>query len=226
MTKTPKRLRFRSAIDAEAVLGALLEAKRREDQWERWKAEGFPFKSGVEFDVPLGEWTVTYTVILQGGALVFSEVHLHAESNVPAGGATSAVCRSIVFSEVRQEVLERIGELVATYGQQLTEPQGLLDAFGMAELAKEAAQQNAPRDEGYFTRIAARYADLVKAGNKRPVPVIAAELGRSARYITDCIRDGRKMGLLTPARKGRAEGKLTPKARRILNKQGKGGSDA
>ena len=56
------------------------------------------------------------------------------------------------------------------------------------------------------------------------MPVIAAELGRSARYITDCIRDGRKMGLLTPARKGRAEGKLTPKARRILNK--KGGSDA
>jgi len=73
------------------------------------------------------------------------------------------------------------------------------------------------RDDLYFARLAARYAELVELGMRRPIPLLAAETGLAPSTLTAAIRDARRTGFLTATPRGRAGGRLTAKARRLLD---------
>jgi hypothetical protein len=175
-----------------------------------------PEPSTVTLEVPLeGGWLARCRLAPQGGRVVIAELHLVPEENVPAGGVTAGVVRNVQVGELRRELERHLADVREKWGDAVLEPEGLLGRHGLAKLAEEASRP-AERDDAYFARIAARYVELVERGNTRPTPVLAAELGRLESYIAMAIRDARKRGLLTPTTRGRAGGKLTPKAQRLL----------
>jgi hypothetical protein len=160
-----------------------------------------------------GGWNAEARFETQGGTLVITDLRIvPAGDSIPAGGVTASTLRRLQIGELRKALEAQARHLSGQLGEQSSE---LLGQHGLAELAHEASAP-AARDDRYFARIAARYAELVAEGNKRPTPVLAGELGRPESYVTFAVRDARKRGLLTPTTKGRAGGRLTPKARRLL----------
>jgi predicted transcriptional regulator len=75
------------------------------------------------------------------------------------------------------------------------------------------------RDDRFYAEMAAAYAEVVAAGNNRPVDTIAEALGRSRNTVKDVIREARARGLLSETTHGRAGGRLTAKAKRLLKQR-------
>lgn len=173
-------------------------------------------ESSVWLEVDLdGSWTVAYRLEATGGRIVFGEMKV-SQRRSSSRGVDASLLRRIPVGEHRQLVDQHIDQLRERYGDVLLAPKGLLGRHGLAEVVQAAKQRRAPRDARYFAQLAARYVELLEAGVTRPTPIIAEELDRPRSYVTNAIRDARKMGLLTPTTHGRAGGRLTPKARRLL----------
>jgi transposase len=75
------------------------------------------------------------------------------------------------------------------------------------------------RDDRFYAEVAAAYAEAVAAGNNRPIDTIADALGRSRNTVKDVIREARARGLLTETTHGRAGGRLTAKAKKLLRRR-------
>jgi hypothetical protein len=68
----------------------------------------------------------------------------------------------------------------------------------------------------FYAGMAAAYAEAASAGHNRPIDTIAQALGRSRNTVKDVIREARARGLLTETTHGRAGGRLTARAKRLL----------
>ena len=64
--------------------------------------------------------------------------------------------------------------------------------------------------------LAARYVALIEAGERAPTKALAEELNYSPVTINEQLRKARNAGLLTAAPKGKAGGRLTAKAKKLL----------
>jgi biotin operon repressor len=111
-------------------------------------------------------------------------------------------------------------------------PEGLFEHHGATEafvdpasglgggvVATHLPPKRMRRDERFYAEMAAAYAEAVSAGNNRPVDTIAEALGRSRNTVKDVIREARARGLLTQTTHGRAGGRLTAKARKLLKQR-------
>jgi hypothetical protein len=67
-----------------------------------------------------------------------------------------------------------------------------------------------------YAKVAREYADLVAAGDEGPVLTLAKRLIAAESTIRNQLTEARKRGLLTSTRPGRAGGRLTARATRIL----------
>jgi hypothetical protein len=109
-------------------------------------------------------------------------------------------------------------------------PEGLFARHGVSEalvdetggvvsgvVATHLPPKRMRRDERFYAEMAAAYAEAVAAGNNRPIDTIAAALGRSRNTVKDVIREARARSLLTETTHGRAGGRLTAKAKKLLD---------
>ncbi|GAA4361974.1 hypothetical protein [Angustibacter luteus] len=81
---------------------------------------------------------------------------------------------------------------------------------------QDARRTGAKRSGLAYAALAARYADLVARGDRKPAETLGAELDMSPVTVSQRIREARQSGLLTPAVPGRASGRLTREAVRLL----------
>jgi biotin operon repressor len=172
----------------------------------------------------------------------WSADRLGDRAQVPGGGITVRELRRLVREigrhrgQARAEVGRWIGKerrrkqpLFHPFG-----PEGLFERHGRTEafvdLASGEVSGSTPhlppkrmrRDERFYAEMAAAYAEAVSAGNKRPVDTIAEALGRSRNTVKDVIREARARGLLTETTHGRAGGRLTAKAKKLLKQRDTG----
>jgi hypothetical protein len=170
----------------------------------------------------------------------WSADRLGDRAQVPGGGITVRELRRLVLEigrhrgQARAEVTRWVRKeqrrrqpLFYPFG-----PEGLFERHGASEAFVDPASgqtggafathlppKRMRRDERFYAEMAAAYAEAVSAGNNRPVDTIAAALGRSRNTVKDVIREARARGLLTETTHGRAGGRLTAKAKRLLRQR-------
>jgi hypothetical protein len=161
-------------------------------------------------------------------------------ARVPGGGITVKELRRLVveIGEHRRQAqsgvsnwitkeLRRERPLLYPFGPQgLFERHGVTGAFvdetgGVVSgvVAMHLAPKRMRRDNRFYAEMAAAYAQAVEAGNNRPIDTIADALDRSRNTVKDVIREARARGLLTETTHGRAGGRLTAKAKRLLRQR-------
>jgi hypothetical protein len=67
-----------------------------------------------------------------------------------------------------------------------------------------------------YARLAAEYAELIFDGDTMPVVTLAEELHVAESTVRNQLSEARRRGLLTATKPGRAGGRLTAKAQRLL----------
>jgi hypothetical protein len=155
-----------------------------------------------------------------------------AREPAPAGGVTTTLLRRIPLGEVVAAVRARIAATAKR-------DQERADRFDESWFAKEhpdlrdfynklAARGRllserpgrAGRSDVEYALVAAAYVDLV-ATDPTPLATLAKRMYRSESQLRNILYAARRRGLLTEALKGRAGGRLTPKAIALLE----GGTD-
>jgi 8-oxo-dGTP diphosphatase len=86
---------------------------------------------------------------------------------------------------------------------------------GLERADADASGRGRARSPFWYAVVARDYAELVAAGERRPVQVMAARSGRSPDAIRTWLRRAREAGFLTH-QQGKASGQLTDKARALL----------
>jgi transposase-like protein len=161
-------------------------------------------------------------------------------ARVPGGGITVRELRRLVLEigehrrQARSGVANRITKelrrerpLLYPFG-----PEGLFERHGVTGpfvdetggvvsgvFAMHLPPKRMRRDDRFYAEMAAAYAEAVAAGNNRPIDTIADALGRSRNTVKDVIREARARGLLSETTHGRAGGRLTAKAKRLLRQR-------
>lgn len=80
----------------------------------------------------------------------------------------------------------------------------------------DARRTGARRDRLAYAALAARYAGLVRDGDRKPAATLGRYLGRSPVTISQRIREAREMGLLSRVPAGIAGGRITTEALQLL----------
>ena len=170
----------------------------------------------------------------------WSADRLGDRAHVPGGGITVKELRRLVLEigEHRRQALAEVARWVRK--EQRRErpllypfgPEGLFARHGVTEafvdltrgevsgaLSTHLPPKRMRRDDRFYAEMAAAYAEAVAAGNNRPIDTIADALGRSRNTVKDVIREARARGLLTETTHGRAGGRLTAKAKKLLRRR-------
>jgi hypothetical protein len=174
----------------------------------------------------------------------WSADRLGDRAQVPGGGVTVRELRRLVLEigRHRRQAQADVARWVRNEQRRRQPlfypfgPEGLFERHGVSEPFVDAARgemsgvlaahlppRRMRRDERFYAEMAAAYAEAVSAGNNRPIDTIAEALGRSRNTVKDVIREARARGLLTETTHGRAGGRLTAKAKRLLRKRQSGG---
>ena len=77
-------------------------------------------------------------------------------------------------------------------------------------------ERGATRTERDYAALALEYVLLVRDGSRRPSEELAVKYDGSAGTWTNRIVEARRLGLLTPVKRGEAGGALTSKAEKLL----------
>jgi transposase-like protein len=160
-------------------------------------------------------------------------------AQVPGGGITVKELRRLV-NEIGQHRREAQSGVANRITKELRRerplgypfgPEGLFERHGASQavvdqtsgsvsvVATHLPPKRMRRDDRFYAEMAAAYAEVVAAGNNRPVDTIAEALGRSRNTVKDVIREARARGLLSETTHGRAGGRLTAKAKRLLKQR-------
>lgn len=168
-------------------------------------------------------WRVRARVQLDDGALIVRDLWVQPQTGrerhdgtsvgtTPDGGLTTEILRSIPLSRLRRILVEhpRLHEIVgAMYGPE-----------HVAELERARRPGRKGRDVAFYAGWAAEYVDAA-ATSRRPNAVLAERHGESVATVREFIRQARDRDLLIGGHAGKAGGALTPKAKRLLDKQRK-----
>lgn len=181
----------------------------------------------VDLDVDAGDgWTARYRLTEQDGVPVVAEVHVfHGDSNeapawegtldMPSGGLTRTRLRDIPLGPaIVREALKRV--------QQQPFRDFVTGAFSRKHQRRDAHRRRT-RGKEFYADLAARYVEAYRKDPRRPVALLAKELGWKRDQVRDALNDARRAGMLTGAGKGIAGGALTDAALAILKaNKGKG----
>ncbi|MCW2601689.1 MAG: hypothetical protein JWM02_3518 [Frankiales bacterium] len=136
---------------------------------------------------------------------------------VTEGGVTTSRLRDVPVVQLR----ERAQDFLRKHKDWSPEP-GDWNAGRTVGTAWGRALRDAPerpgragRPDSYYVVTAARYVELLNAGDKRPLQTMADESGRKPTQIRDVLSRARSKEFLT-SRPGAAEGVLTPRALAVL----------
>jgi hypothetical protein len=166
-----------------------------------------------------GGWLVRYRPEVVRGRLVFAEMHLApAGSETPREGVTPALLRRVAIGEHRQLLVDEAARAFIEHLGQPHEPITLSRELFLSPAGAAEKPRRRRRDDRWYAEAARLYAALVEGGATHPLPTLAGQLGLAQSSAATVIRDARSMGLLTATSRGRAGGRLTAKARRILAK--------
>jgi hypothetical protein len=169
----------------------------------------------------------------------WSADRLGDRAQVPRGGITVRELRQLVLDigRHRGQARAEVGRWVANEERRQRPlgdpfgPEGLFARHGLSKAFVDQARgevigfdmhlppRRMRRDDRFYAEMAAAYAEAVAAGNNRPIDTIAEALGRSRNTVKDVIREARARGLLTETTHGRAGGRLTAKAKRLLKQR-------
>lgn len=97
-------------------------------------------------------------------------------------------------------------------------PEGRLTKQGFTGVRPAQGSRPGRRghDDRFYAWIAALYVRAIRSGSQTPVKDVAADIRLTIDHVRDQVGVARKKGMLTPARKGVAEGDLTDRARELL----------
>jgi hypothetical protein len=169
----------------------------------------------------------------------WSAERLGDRAQVPGGGVTVKELRRLVLEigEHRRQALSEVSRWVRKEMRREKplgapfRPEGLFARHGVTQafvdqtrgevsaFATHLQPKRMRRDDRFYAEVAAAYAEAVAAGNNRAIDTIADALGRSRNTVKDVIREARARGLLTETTHGRAGGRLTAKAKKLLRRR-------
>lgn len=142
-----------------------------------------------------------------------------AAASVPRGGLTAR--------KLRQLHLRGANAMTDRYAVTIRKSYGddgeLFEADLLAALDEIGEEPRRPgragRPDSFYAQVASTYVRAQEAGSSRPTKDAAEALGLKQSYVRDVLHDARERGLLTKTLPGRAGGRLTAKARRLLVKE-------
>lgn len=183
----------------------------------------------VYLDVNLGAgWTGRYRVRDQRGVPVVAELHVfHSKprsrerrnqellnelwdgGDAPAAGLGSLRLRDI---PVGPAIAERALRELKTWPKEIRRVTGVFG--GTANPPRQGSRRS--RGKRFYAELAARYLNAYRRDPRRPVVLLAEELGWSRNQVRDALHDARRAGMLTKATPGLGGGGLTNEALTIL----------
>ena len=159
-----------------------------------------------------GAWRLQTHVELQRGVPIVTELRLHPVDarSMPAGGVTSGVLRSLNFVALRDAIRRACGS--AEQG-----PPSYLDVDGASLPDRHPGRKGHP--DALYAIWAARYIEMCKT-TSRPYPALVEKYpNHTARYISGLVEEAhrRKLIVREGSRSGRAGGRLTAKAEKVIS---------
>ncbi len=190
----------------------------------------------VESSLPLG-WVVSYRIIQKDDHVVLAEARIHPEEknaepgvwslnpdSVPEGGLKTEVVRALKVGEPLQLLPEIWSQMRSQFPDAVTTRVERRHRFTKAVIDAPVRPGRRGRDPRLLAEIARAYVAACDRGSRSPVQDVADELSRQGRKkspasvsmdIHHC-RYG-DPPLLTPTQPGRAGGRLTAEAMRLLS---------
>lgn len=179
------------------------------------------------------EWRVRYRLDVVRGRIAFAEAHVVPRGKrTPGRGINANVLRAVAVGEHRRELLAEMGETRAArllaehpelraYVASLTpeDLEGMVLSTELFDLdaLRPRREKGRRKSRRWYAEVARLYAALVAAGATRPIPTMVEMMGLAPATVSGAVRDARQMGFLTKTRSGRAGGRLTAKAERLLH---------
>ena len=159
------------------------------------------------------EWTVTGRFHAGTRGLPLVSLTIEAASRYPwppRQPLDTAVVRSIHLPD-----LKRQARAALIVGEQI----GIAIEPEASEYRRRRHPGKAGRPDIFYAKLAARYLQLVETTSS-PTKHLAAEIHASQSQARDLIYEARRRRLLTKTVRGRAGGRLTDKAKRLLLAEG------
>ena len=189
------------------------------------------------------DWAVRYRLEYARRRIVFADVHVFPRGGrTPAHGITPNVLRTVTVGAHRRALRDEWalhaaqrmaddlgvehGELRSLLETMLaarnddSTPTLSLDTFDLDAL-RPRRERGRRKSEHWFAEVARFYAAIVATGSTRPIPLMAQMMGLAHATVSGAVRDARKRGYLTSTRGGRAGGRLTARAERLLDDEKK-----
>jgi hypothetical protein len=149
-----------------------------------------------------------------------AEVRILPAGDLPKGGITTDLWRTVRLSEPRSLWPRAIEKLAQQHGEEVATM--MLERVGMSPAARERYRpgRGGHRDL-YYARIARDYVRLCNRGIRTPTKGLAQRRPfkgqpNAEQAARDAIHAARERGLLTPSPPGRAGGHLTDEAIHLL----------
>lgn len=180
------------------------------------------------------EWIAAFHLVIQHGRPVVAELRVFPneetddfvndvggwtgsenaeDASVPEGGLTSPMLKKVRFLPLESiDVVVARARAHASYQRDLEQ-----FGFGSAVPSKRRPGPKGKSDL-WFAKLVREYVNLVEAGERYPVAVLAKKKRRSPEQMRDFIHQARKREVLSQAPKGKAGGHLTRYGEELLAK--------
>lgn len=152
-------------------------------------------------------WAIRAEFIEQGGLPVLRGLWIHPEATTPEGGITTRLLRSITLTQALDVVRSFGAEMRPHAGPELG---AIVESVATADLHRRPGRQ--PRPDAEYAEVAVSYDRLLRQGSRAPISELARELHCSKERARDLVWRARKLGYLTPTKRGRSAGAATPHA--------------
>ncbi len=229
MPKPRVRLSRRSLVADITNCPSCGAALPREESATQW----------IESVLPLG-WVVSYRIVRKDDHVVVGEARIHPRENnsdpgewsrnpdsVPEGGLKTAVVRALKIGEPLRELPKVLDQMRSQFPGATARIERR-HRFTNAVLTEPVRPGRRGRDPRSLAEIARSYVAACDRGSRSPVQDVVDELARQGRdkspaSVSTDIYNCRHHDppLLTPAQPGRAGGRLTAEATRLLSEKGR-----
>lgn len=157
-------------------------------------------------------WVLGLRLLPRRGVFEVMEAIFLAVDEDGTGGLTTGLFRDVPFGEIVRNARAKAADLHEFVGDEAAARAA--DFMGQWRTSARGSQRK--RSDVAYAALAARYAELVRAGDRSPAATLAVELGVSAITVSQRVREARERKLLTHTPPGTAGGELTEKAISVL----------